>query len=209
MSKFRACFLMVIVSLLFHQELKPVNENLIQSTPEWYRNLPPSFKPIEDKRIMAIESLRIKCRATHENCMLSVLSTPWAVEKAQYDSLKMAEQAYPKAGERELWKMVLLSRFQTWIMTVGLETHEYSPLSPEKLKSKIEKMAAHVDSILIRFESFKDLVKFVICIEEELGNFIDPTGIMDELNSILGRGRPSEQEMQWYNSLVKRIQNET
>lgn len=184
-----------------------IKEDSMLSTPEWYKMLPEGFKPIEEDKIKSLENLRIKYRASHENCFLSIMSTPWAVERAQYDSLNQAKRMYPQFNDRDLWRRVLLARLQTWINTVlaGGETHEYSKLSPEELLQRIEKLEINIDLILKYFNSFSDLVTFTICIEEEMGNFIDPSGILDEVNSILGRGRPTEEENQWYISIMNKL----
>jgi len=188
-------------------------EDPMLSTPEWYKMLPEGFKPIEEDKIKALEKIRIKTRTSHENCVLSILSTPWAVERAQYASLEVAKRTYPKFSERDLWRRVLVARLQTFTYSVseGVETHEYSKLSPKELLQRIEKLAMNIDLILKDFNSFSALVTFTICIEEEMGNFIYPSyqsGILDEVNSILGRGRPTEKEYQWYISIMNKLRDD-
>ena len=210
MKKYITVILAISLSFFYIQKLTTAKEDLMLSTPGWYKMLPEGFKPIEEDKIKSLENLRIKYRASHENCFLSIMSTPWAVERAQYASLNQAKRIYPQFNDRGLWRRVLLARLQTWINTAlaGGETHEYSKLSPEELLQRIEKLAMNIDLILKDFNSFSDLVTFTICIEEEMGNFIDPSGILDEVNSILGRGRPTEEENQWYISIMNKLRDD-
>lgn len=201
-------FLIILSSILFIPKLVKSKEDSINSQPEWYKMLPQGFKPIDQEKIKSLENLRIKYNASHENCFLSIMSTPWAVERAQYNSLRQAERMYSHLNEKGLWRVVLLARFQTWMNTGELESHEYSKLSPEELKSRIEKMIENIDLIIGNFYSFSDVVRFSICMEEEMGNFIDPSGILDEVNSILGRGRPTEEENQWYISIINKLMDD-
>lgn len=176
----------------------------MHSQPEWYKMLPQGFKPIDQEKIKSLENLRIKYRASHENCFFSIMSTPWAVERAQYDSLRQGERMYSHLNEKGLWRVVLLGRFQTWMNAAELGSHEYK-LSPEELKSRIEKIIENIELIIGNFYSFSDVVRFAICMEEEVGNFIDPSGVLDELSLILGRGRPSEEDNKWYLSILNKF----
>ncbi len=213
MKKFITVILAISLSLFYIQKLATAKEDSMLSAPAWYRMLPEGYKQIEKHKIKALEKIRIKTRASHENCVLSILSTPWAVERAQYASLEVAKRTYPKFSERDLWRRVLVARLQTFTYSVseGVETHEYSKLSPKELLQRIEKLAMNIDLILKDFNSFSDLVTFTICIEEEMGNFIYPSyqsGILDEVNSILGRGRPTEKEYQWYISIMNKLRDD-
>jgi len=200
-------FLIILSSILSIPKIAKLNEHSIHSQPEWYKMLPQGFKPIDQEKIKSLENLRIKYRASHENCFLSIMSTPWAVEKTQYDSLRYAERMYSHLNEKALWKVVLLARFQTWMIAAELGSHEYK-LSPEELKSRIEKMIENIDLIMGNFYSFSDMVRFAICMEEEVGNFIDSSGILDRVNSILGRGRPTKEENQWYFSILNKLRDD-
>ena len=194
-------FLIILSSILSVPKIAKSKEDSMHSQPEWYKMLPQGFKPIDQEKIKSLENLRIKYRASHENCLLSIMSTPWAVERAQYNSLRQAERMHSHLNEKGLWRVVLLARFQTWMNAAELGSHEYK-LSPEELKSRIEKMIENIDLIIGKFYSFSDVVRFAICMEEEVGNFIDPSGILDELSLILGRGRPSEEDNKWYLSIL-------
>lgn len=209
MKKSLVIFFMISLSfILFIQKMVDAKENMIRSKPEWYKMLSESFKPIEENKIKLLEQLRNKYRASNENLILSIMSTPLAVEKAQYDSLKHAKRMYSNLSEKDLWRLVLGSRFETWKITAGFEVHEYSKLSSEELLQRIEKLEMNIDSILANFNSFADVITFTICMEEEMGNFVDPSGILDELNSILGRGRPSEEDNKWYFSILNMLRDE-
>lgn len=203
-------FLIILSSILSIPKIAKSNEDSMHSQPEWYKMLPQGFKPIDQEKIKSLENLRIKYRASHENCFMSIMSTPWATERAQYDSLSQAKRIYPKFNDRDLWRKVFLARLQTWINTVsaGFETHEFSKLSPEELLHRIEKLEMNIDLVLKYFNSFSDLVTFTICMEEEMGNFIDRSGILDEVNSILGRGRPTKEENQWYFSILNKLRDD-
>ncbi len=213
MKKFITVILAIGLSFFYIQKLATAQEDSMLSAPAWYRMLPEGYKQIEEHKIKALEKIRIKSRTSHENCILSILSTPWAVERTQYVSLEEAKRAYPKFSERDLWRRVLVARLQTFTYSVslGVETHEYSKLSPKELLQRMEKLAMNIDLMLKCFNSFSDLVTFTICIEEEMGNFLYPSyqsGILDEVNSILGRGRPTEKEYQWYISIMNKLRDD-
>jgi len=208
MKKSIIIILSISLSFLLIQKSIKASEDLMFSIPKWYKILPENFKPIEEDKIKLLENLRVKYRAFHENLIYSILSTPWAVERTQYESLKQAKEMYSHLNKQDLWKVVLLSRFVMLKDTAIFETHEYSKLSSEEFQIKIDKMIENTDLIIRNFNSFSDVVKFAICLEEEMGNFIDPTGIIDEISSILGRGRPSEEDNKWYFSILNKLRDD-
>jgi len=181
------------------------SEVTMQSTPDWCKLLPEDFKPLAGDKIRQLENMRLQYRATHENMFYSIMSTSWACEMAQYSTLKQIKKQLNGTyqTEKDLWRVILLGRFQTWKGTISLDAKQLN-WSADKIKTfsqKIEKLMGSIDEIINKFTSFKDEIGYVLCLEEEAGTFNDPTGILDKVNSILGGHRPSKNDMDWYYSI--------
>jgi ankyrin repeat protein len=179
--------------------------------PKWHDMLNPGFKILDDSQIQRIESLRQRCGANHEVCLLSIMSTPWATEISQRLTLAALKSTYKGLKEKELWTMLLQSRFNVWRSSVesGLEEHEFSPYPSKAQIQKISILESRLTLLINEFRTFEELINFVVCIEEELGNYIfgpDQAGSFNEISSILGRERPSKEIMAWYFSVLSRVQ---
>jgi len=180
------------------------------SFPDWYQMLPKDFHSIDESKIGMIEELRIASHSEHETCSFAIMSSPWAVETAMNHSLSATKYMYPNNDERDLWGRVLLWRFQIWRATVesGIDEHALSSLSQKRQLIILIKLEKKRNSIIKLCSSFSSIIRFIICAEEDMGNFtFDPNQqiVMDMLNLILGCPRPTAKEMDWYHSVQERI----
>jgi hypothetical protein len=152
--------------------------------PKWYNLLPERLKPKKENILEDIENLRKKYGFTHEVIYMYIILTPWAVRTIQKDCLEQGRRLMPNASEQELWKGVLLSRLQTKL-AANIPTApwcNYNPLPKEDLLS----MANNVDNICAKFKSWDDVVEYIVSMERDEGTFLDPSGILNELDLLLG-----------------------
>ena len=114
MKKFITVILTISLSFFYIQKLATAKEDSMLSTPEWYKWLAENVEPIEEHKIKSLENLRIKYGFSHLSWFVSILVTPWSVERAQYANLNVAKRKYPKFNDRELWGWVLNFRLQKY-----------------------------------------------------------------------------------------------
>ncbi|MCX5827123.1 MAG: formylglycine-generating enzyme family protein [Deltaproteobacteria bacterium] len=150
--------------------------------PKWYSMLPEHLKSKNERIIESIESLRKKYELPHEMIYVGVAATPWAVRMAQEDCLRQYRSQMPNASEKELWENVLLSRMlikkAAGDIPVGPWIH---PLSGEEILSMIDNRGA----ICANFKTWGDVVEYIVSIERDEGTYLDPSGILNELNVLL------------------------
>lgn len=156
--------------------------------PQWYRNLPDSVKPIDDKKINKIEDFRIKSEAylgkdkSQEMIFIGIMVSKWAVKRIQQYTLELIRKQIPNAHQKELWKQVLLARLNVKLSTSSEKLDMFSrPLSETELLSRIN----NIDEIVVKCESFNDVMDYIITMDEHENRFYDPTGMQSELESIL------------------------
>ncbi len=155
--------------------------NLLFFKPQWYKLLPDSVKPMDKGIIDRVEYFRKNHEFPHEAIFIGIIVSRWAVKRIQYYTLELIRKQMPNASENELWKQVLLSRFNVKLMSPE-ETDIFSkPLSQEEILSRIE----NIDNIISGFKSFDDVIAYIILMDEEENRFYDPSGIQDELNNLL------------------------
>lgn len=158
-------------------------ENLLFFKPQWYKLLPISIKPIEGEVIKRVEDFRKEHGFTDEIIFMGIMSSRWAVKRIQKYWLEDGKKLMPDASEQELWKGVLLSRFNVKLsVPAPSELNPFAkPLSQKEILSRIE----NIDNIVSGFKSFDDVLNYIIAIDEEENWFYDPSGIQDELNNLL------------------------
>lgn len=156
--------------------------------PQWYKNLPDSVKPIDDKRINTIEDFRKKYgvylgkEKSQEMIFMGIMVSKWAVKIIQQYTLELIRKQIPNAHEKELWKQVLIARLNTKLSTSGEKPDMFSrPLSETELLSRIN----NINEIVAKCESFNDVIDYIIAMDEQENRFYDPTGMQSELESIL------------------------
>lgn len=147
--------------------------------PQWYKLLPHRLKPKNKKILEKIENLRKKYELTHEMIFKGIMVTPWAVRTVQEDCLEQGRRIMPNASDKELWKGVLFSRLQP-----KLELSD----SPEE-SARILSIMEDIDKVCSGFESWQEVVEYIVSMERDEGTFNDQSGIMQEINLILELGQ--------------------
>ena len=149
--------------------------------PQWYMMLPDDVKPIDENVIKKIEDFRKKYGAPDKMIFMGIMVSKWAVKRIQKYILKLIRKQIPNASEKELWKVVLLARLDTKLMSPP-ETDTFAkPLSREEIVSREE----NIDNIVSDFESFDDVIDYIIQMDEEENRFYDPIGMQSELENLL------------------------
>lgn len=143
--------------------------------PQWYKLLPHRLKPKDKKILEKIENLRKEYELTHEMIFMGILVTPWAVRTVQEDCLEQGRKMMPNASDNELWKGVLFSRLQAKLANSD---------SPEE-STHIRSIMEDIDNICSEFESWQEVVEYIVSMERDEGTFADPSGIMQEINLLL------------------------
>jgi hypothetical protein len=138
--------------------------------------LPHRLKPKNKKILEKIENLRKKYELTHEMMFERIMVTPWAVRTVQEDCLEQGRRIMPNASDNELWKGVLFSRLQTKVAA------NYD--DPEK-SEHIFSLLEDIDNICSEFESWQEVVEYIVSMDRDEGLFTDPSGIMQEINLLL------------------------
>lgn len=149
--------------------------------PQWYKMLPDSVKPIDKRKIEKIEDFRKRLGVPDEAIFMGIMVTRWAVKKIHKYLFEQAKKLMPNAPEQELWKAVILSRFDAKLKTSPETDLGAKPLSPEEIFSRME----NINNIISGFKSFDDVLDYIIAIDEEENRFYDPAGIFDRLNNLL------------------------
>lgn len=80
--------------------------------PKWVKLLPPHLRP-DGKLLSELEKLRVKVDAPHEALAMRIAISPASTRKVLRQCLANFKLQNPKAAEKELLKMVLISRIQT------------------------------------------------------------------------------------------------
>ncbi len=152
-----------------------VSSDYVTDMLDWYTMLP-SFMKIERDKIDRLEKLRLKYNLLQYKFFISIGTTIWALEKSQEETLAVLKKAMPNANDKELWKHVLLAK-----LNIKLAYPVKYFFRPVEIKKDIE----NIDSIVKNFESFEDVVLYIIEMDEKEHAFFDPTGLKDDINKIL------------------------
>ena len=134
--------------------------------PKWSKMLPPDLRP-DDKRIDKLEKLRRSSDIPHEALYLRVVSSPVTTRRVQKNCLETLRIHHPGTPEKELLKMVLVSRTRT---------------APE-----IEITQEEIDHVMNNINSFDDLCDYIIGLEEKEPSFPDPFGIGKLIDEVLAQ----------------------
>lgn len=132
--------------------------------PKWFSMLPPNLRP-EKKQMNELEKLRTMYSIPHDALATRIISSPAITRKIlnqTYDYLKIQ---YPELSEKELLKKVLISRTTT-PPGYGIAEKE-------------------IDQAIENINSFDDLYKFIISLDEQEDAFPDPLGIGKQIDEIL------------------------
>jgi hypothetical protein len=138
----------------------------VRNKPRWGELLPPNLRP-DKKRIKELEKLRSALKMPHEALAVRIISSPITTRRIQSNSLETLRILNPEASEKELLRMVLVSRYRT------------PPL--------IEMTEEEIDQAMESINSFDELCDYIIKLEEEGPSFPDPFGMGKQIDEILAQ----------------------
>ena len=132
--------------------------------PKWVKLLPSHLRP-DKKRISDLEKLRVEFGIPHDVLAMRILSSPATTRKVQRHCLENFRIQNPEASEKELLRIVLVSRVQT----------------PPSFKMTYQQ----IDRAMKNINSFDDLCDYIIALDEQEPSFPDPLGIGKRVDEIL------------------------
>lgn len=150
---------------------------------EWYIKLPDHLKPKNDDVIRNIENFRKENYLTDELMFMAIVTTKWAVGRIQQYTLEKFRKEFPDLSEKELWKSVIMSRLQTKLSFDFVE--ETDPFAKPLSKQQIFSIIENLDKIISNFETFEDVIEYIISIDEMEDRFHDITGMQTKLSKLL------------------------
>ena len=134
--------------------------------PKWLRLLPRHLRP-DSAKIRALEDLRQRYRLPHEMLAAGIVQSEQTTIRLQHFMLKRVRAELPNASEKELWKVVLVSRAQSAALA-GTESMD----------------EGQINRIVDNAESFEDACKAIID-HERPQRAPDMSGIQDEIDTLL------------------------
>jgi len=132
--------------------------------PKWVKLLPSNMRP-DKKRISELEKLRVESGIPHDALTMRIMSSPATTRKVQRQCLRDFRNQNPGAPEKELLKMVLISRIIV-------------PPSIEMTEQEIDQAMEYINS-------FDDLCNYIIALDEKEPSFPDTFGIGKRIDEIL------------------------
>ena len=146
--------------------------------PKWFNLLPLNLRP-DKKRISELEKLRRAFDIPHDALATGIMSSPEITRKVQRQMLRNLRNLNPVAPEKELLKMVLISRVT-------------SPPS-------IDMTEQEMDQAMENINSFNELCDYIIALDEKESLFPDIFGIGKKIDKILAQEevekKASEEEL--------------
>ncbi|GAI08752.1 unnamed protein product [marine sediment metagenome] len=134
--------------------------------PRWIKLIPSHLRP-DKKRISELEKLRSSFGIPHEDLAMRVIGSTATTRKVQRQCLRNFRNQNPGAPEKELLKMVLISRIT----------------SPPIIKITEQE----IDQAMENINSFDDLCDYIIALDEKEPSFPDTFGIGKRIDEILAR----------------------
>jgi len=134
--------------------------------PKWVKMLPSYMRP-DEKRISALEKFRVAFDIPHEALAMRVMSSPATTRKVESMNLMALRIQNPQASEKELLKMVLISRI--------------------KRPPEIEITEQAIDNAMENIHSFDDMCDYIVKLEEKEPSFPDPFGLGKRIDEILAQ----------------------
>ena len=145
--------------------------NNVLSKPKWVKSLSLNLRP-DKKRIRELEKLRIKFAIPHDLFSMRVLGSPATTRKVQKQCFEGFRARNPGAPEKELFRMVLISRIQA----PPLESPGYSGMTEDK-----------IDEAMRSINSFDELCDCIIALDEQEPASPDPLGIGKRIDEIVAQ----------------------
>ena len=150
--------------------------------PKWYRVLQQQFKPINNDIIFGLDAYKNGAQLSNKQFAMVIMLTPWAVQKLQWSIYSQAKLEYPIYSEKKNWKLVFHSRLKVKLSTAEMPNDQWAkPLTIEE----IEELYDQTDEILDEFETFTELVDFIVEVDKKENRFYDPTGMIEEVDRTL------------------------
>ena len=136
--------------------------------PQWVELLPPYLRP-DGKRISKLEKLRVEFNIPHGLLAMRVMSSPTTTRRVQKQSLENFRMQNPEMSEKDLFRMVLISRIQA------------PPIyGPGMTKQQINQAMENINS-------FDDLCGYIIAMDEQESSFPDSLGTGKRIDEILAQ----------------------
>ena len=135
--------------------------------PKWFNLLPSHLRP-DKKGISELEKLRRAFDIPHDALATGIISSPETTRKVQRQMLRNLRNLNPVAPEKELLKMVLISRITT--------------------PPSIDMTEQEIDQALENINSFDELCDYIIALDEKEPSFPDAFGIGKRIDEILAGG---------------------
>lgn len=151
--------------------------------PRWYGLIQFAWaKPDDGKLVSRIEEFRRKNNLTHKEIAHAVQTRPWATLKLQYFCLAQNRKQHPHASDKELWTLVLASRFEVVLQYVLRPPDLYAkPFSEDEVLRRMN----NIGPIISNCERFEDVVEYIVQMDTDQGCYNDPTELLYELDDIL------------------------
>lgn len=136
--------------------------NTKKSTPEWLTLLPANLRPKKNFVIDKLEELRKDLSVSNHIWATMIMGVPETTRKVQKQIYVNFKNKYPEVSEKEILKMVLISRI-------------YSPPAP------IDITEQEIDKAMENINSFEDLYSYIVSLDEKerLEENLLYTGISD------------------------------
>jgi hypothetical protein len=140
--------------------------------PKWARMIPANLRP-DSIRIKQLENLRTQYEIPHEQMAMRVAQSKTTTRKVQRDALEYFRRHSPDSSEKELLKMVLISRLNISQMTNPYNLSIYD-MSEDAIDEAMEKI-----------NSFDELMTHIYNLDEQEPILPDPIGLGKKIDDIL------------------------
>jgi len=134
--------------------------------PKWAKLLPPHLRP-DEKRTGELEKLRAEFRIPHDALAMGIMSSPATTRRVQRNCLESLRIQNPGKSEKELLRMVLISRIQA-PPSYGMTEQE-------------------IDQTMKNINSFDDLCDYIMALDKQELPFPDPLDMGKRIDEILAR----------------------
>ncbi len=145
--------------------------NNVLSKPKWVESFLLNLIP-DKKQIRELERIRDRFNISHSVFSWRVMGSPATTRKVQKKCLEDCRVWNPGVSEKELFRMVLISRIQT----PAPESPGYSGMTEEK-----------IDEAMRNINSFDELCDYIIALDEQEPPSPDPSGIGKRIDEILAQ----------------------
>jgi len=144
--------------------------------PKWVRMLPANLRP-NDKCIKQLEKLRVQYEMPHSHdlMMMRVAQSKTTTRKVQRNALGYYRRHSPNASEKELLRMVLISRLRSSQLTNVYNLPIYDTTEEA------------IDKAMENINSFDDLVGYIIGLDKQEPSVPDPIELGRRIDDILAQ----------------------